>query len=113
MYGNPNRATVYGRGRVVNRRNRIRDNQNKNRAEELALAVSIILANLSCDREFLKILLEVDEWEPVKPNEKDESAKSEAGPSGGIMDADDLEGPDEDEVNNEDTLAVFEKKMKV
>lgn len=41
------------------RRNKIRENQEKNRSEELALAVSIILANLSCDENFLYILLGV------------------------------------------------------
>ena len=44
------------------RRNRMRENQDKNRSEELALAVSIILANLSCDEDFLKILLGVKNW---------------------------------------------------
>jgi hypothetical protein len=41
----------------------MRENQDKNRSEELALAVSIILANLSCDEDFLKILLGVKKWE--------------------------------------------------
>mgnify|MGYP006103499469 FL=1 len=40
----------------------MRENQDKNRSEELALAVSIILANLSCDEDFLKILLGVKNW---------------------------------------------------
>ena len=51
-----------GRGKNVNRRNRVRENQDKNRSEELALAVSIILANLSCDEDFLRILLGVRKW---------------------------------------------------
>jgi hypothetical protein len=45
----------------------MRENQDKSRSEELALAVSIILANLSCDEEFLKILLGVRKWEIVEP----------------------------------------------
>jgi hypothetical protein len=44
----------------------VRENQDKNRSEELALAVSIILANLSCDEEFLKILLGYDSWKEVE-----------------------------------------------
>jgi hypothetical protein len=55
-----------GRSKNVNRRNRVRENQDKNRSEELALAVSIILANLSCDEEFLKILLGYDSWKEVE-----------------------------------------------
>jgi len=52
------------------RHNRIRENQNKNRSEELALAVSIILANLSSDEDFLYIMLGVDTWKPVETPEK-------------------------------------------
>lgn len=69
MGGNNSRAIVQrgpGRSKNVNRRNRVRENQDKNRSEELALAVSIILANLSCDEEFLKILLGYDSWREVE-----------------------------------------------
>lgn len=45
----------------------MRENQDKSRSEELALAVSIILANLSSDEEFLKILLGVRKWKVVAP----------------------------------------------
>jgi len=69
MHGNPIRSHIAGRGQIVSRRNRIRGNQDKNRAEELALAVSIILANLSCDREFLRILLGVKHW-PTRKEDK-------------------------------------------
>lgn len=59
------------------RRNKIRENQERNRSEELALAVSIILANLSCDEDFLKILLGVDEWNKTcKPEKEDKDAGS-------------------------------------
>lgn len=58
------------------RHNRVRENQEKNRSEELALAVSIILANLSSDEDFLYIMLGVENWKPIveksdeiKPNE--------------------------------------------
>ena len=71
--GNPTRPAARqgaGRGKNVNRRNRVRENQDKNRSEELALAVSIILANLSCDEEFLYILLGVKNWEEVQQTEE-------------------------------------------
>lgn len=65
------------KGKNFVRRNKIRENQERNRSEELALAVSIILANLSCDEDFLKILLGVDEWNKTcKPEKEDKDAGS-------------------------------------
>jgi hypothetical protein len=77
MQGNPNRSQIRGRGQLVLRRNRIRGNQDKNRAEELALAVSIILANLSCDREFLCILLGVKDWPKIQPKAENEQISND------------------------------------
>lgn len=85
MQGNPTRSHIRGRGQVVLRRNRIRGNQDKNRAEELALAVSIILANLSCDREFLRILLGVEGW-PAVQQKQEENQSSQDGQNSGIID---------------------------
>ena len=63
------RTPLRGPGKGVSRRNRIRENADKDRSEELALAVSIILANLSCDEDFLKILLGVEEWPRAAPKD--------------------------------------------
>ena len=78
--------------------------------------MSIILANLSCDRDFLRILLGVDGWsvaekKPRPGEDPQPQLPSEDGPVGGMHDKDDLEGADEDDADNNDTLAVFEKKM--
>ena len=58
------------RGKGTTRRNKLRENKEKNRSEELALSVSIILANLSCDEEFLKILLGVKKWKYIENPQK-------------------------------------------
>lgn len=107
-----------GRGKAVNRRNRIRENQDKTRSEELALAVSIILANLSCDEDFLKILLGVHDWRVVEPKpdqanqQRQQQLATALAPAGGITGKEDMDGKDEDEgqdgVNFRD---IFNEKM--
>lgn len=76
MGGNLKRNWRAKMGEAKSGHGRVRENQYKNKSEELALAVSIILANLSCDEEFLSILLGVEKgenagWKPVKQPEKD------------------------------------------
>ena len=51
-----------GKGKLISRRNRIRENKDKTNNEEITLAVSIIFANLSSDYDFIRMLLEVDQW---------------------------------------------------
>jgi hypothetical protein len=51
-----------GKGKLISRRNRIRENKDKTNSEEITLAVSIIFANLSSDYDFIRMLLEVDQW---------------------------------------------------
>lgn len=88
----------------------MRENQDKNRSEELALAVSIILANLSCDEEFLKILLGYDDWKEIEvsPNEGHLQMATSLAPAGGIVGKADMDGKDEEE-GAEDTnfKAIF------
>jgi len=100
--GNMSRAVPKkgpGRGKGVSRRNRMRQNLDKNRAEELALAVSIILANLSCDEEFLKILLGVRKWKVINhPSTESQFLPPTAkAPAGGIIGKTDLDGQDDED----------------
>ena len=60
--GNFSKLQIKGKGKLISRRNRIRENQQSNNIEEITLAISIILANLSSDYEFIRMLLEVDQW---------------------------------------------------
>lgn len=84
------------RGRNVKqsqgRQHRVRDSHDKNRSEELALAVSIILANLSCDQDFLYILLGVQHWKPIQDLEgmevHDLNQKAIKGDTGAGVDVD-------------------------
>ena len=92
------RTPLRGPGKGVSRRNRIRENADKDRSEELALAVSIILANLSCDEDFLKILLGVNEWSRAATKETQSKVLATSNrPDGGIVAAADLDGQDQDE----------------
>jgi hypothetical protein len=87
-----------GRREGINRRKRMRENQDKSRSEELALAVSIILANLSCDEEFLKILLGVKNWKVVEQTKQIQIAlPSSKIPAGGILGKEDMDAKDDDE----------------
>lgn len=106
------RTPLRGPGKGVSRRNRIRENADKDRSEELALAVSIILANLSCDEDFLKILLGVDEWpRAAAKDQQNKLLATSSRPDGGIVAAPDLGGQDQDEgqedVNFRD---IFQKR---
>ena len=111
--GNMSRVPIRGTGKGVSRRNRIRENADKDRSEELALAVSIILANLSCDEDFLKILLGVGRWKVVPPKDQQNKQLATSNqPEGGIVPSRDLGGKDQDDgpddVNFRD---IFQKKM--
>ena len=97
------------------RHSRARENLEKNRSEELALAVSIIMANLSCDEDFLYLLLGVERWEPINQPDSDQLTHdgSAAGPK--VLNIGDI--PDEDEnaeAENDpkgNIQEIFEKKI--
>ena len=71
MGGNKRNWKGRAGGKGNSRHSRARENLEKNRSEELALAVSIIMANLSCDEDFLYLLLGVERWEPIKQPDSD------------------------------------------
>mmetsp|Transcript_20951 Transcript_20951/g.32459 ORF Transcript_20951/g.32459 Transcript_20951/m.32459 type:complete len:192 (+) Transcript_20951:3222-3797(+) len=117
MGGNMSRAVAKvgpGRSKGVQRRNKMRENKDKNRSEELALAVSIILANLSCDEDFLKILLGVKKWKYIEYPSVDHHFQipSSKAPAGGIIGKTDMEGKDEEDVQEDGNFRdLFQQKM--
>ena len=61
--------------------------------------MSIILANLSCDEEFLKILLGVKKWKVINhlPPEAHLHPPTSKAPAGGIIGKTDMDGKDDED----------------
>jgi hypothetical protein len=105
------RGKIGGKGN--SRHSRARENLEKNRSEELALAVSIIMANLSCDEDFLYLLLGVEDWKPIKQADADQ-LQADDGPATGnkVLSIKDDDGEGEgDAKDGTDFREIFEKKM--